>query len=280
MSDHDKIEPFEPQLPASEDRRLELPRGYPLPEEGDEGEYLREYWRILRNQRCTVLPPFFVSLTLVTIDTVRERPLYRAQSMLEIGQENPNIVNQRLRQFRNELIQTQAGLCQKEKLYGLVNCLTGDVHWRTLLQPTGMPGLDCLVCGPLPPNPSELVFSTQMRALIRKASAEYDLVFIDAPPLNVADGPILSTMVEGLIMVVRAEAAPRRAEWCAAPKSTSPGLAGASSAWCSTPSTCAAKATATARATNATPPTAPAMPQASRMRDAAKSLAVSGRNGQ
>lgn len=93
---------------------------------------------------------------------------------------------------------------------GLVNYLTGDTDWRELRQPSGLENLDCLSCGPVPPNPSELIFSPRMRALIREASAEYDLVLLDAPPLlNVADGRILSTMVEGTIMVVKGGVTPR-----------------------------------------------------------------------
>ncbi len=96
------------------------------------------------------------------------------------------------------------------KAAGLVNYLTGDPDWRALAQPTGIERLDCLVCGPVPPNPSELIFSGRMRDLIREASAEYDLALIDAPPLlNVADGRILATMVEGVVMVVKSGATPR-----------------------------------------------------------------------
>lgn len=93
---------------------------------------------------------------------------------------------------------------------GLVNYLTGDSDWRGLLQASGIDGLDCFVCGPVPPNPSELIFSARMRALISEAAAAYDLVLLDAPPLlNVADGRILSTMVEGVILVVKGGATPR-----------------------------------------------------------------------
>lgn len=97
-----------------------------------------------------------------------------------------------------------------EKSAGLVNYLTADTDWRDLLQASGTERLECLVCGPVPPNPSELIFSARMRALIGEASAEYDLVLLDAPPLlNVADGRILSTMVEAAIMVVKGSATPR-----------------------------------------------------------------------
>ncbi len=93
---------------------------------------------------------------------------------------------------------------------GLVNCLTGDSEWPSLVQPSGLERLDCLVCGPIPPNPSELLSSDRMRELIAEASTEYDLVLVDAPPLlNVADGRILCTMVEGTILVVKGGSTPR-----------------------------------------------------------------------
>jgi polysaccharide biosynthesis transport protein len=97
-----------------------------------------------------------------------------------------------------------------EQSQGLVNYLTGDGDWRGLVRPSGLKGLDCLVCGPTPPNPSELLSSDRMRALIDEAAAEYDLLLLDAPPLlNVADGRILSTMVEGTILVVKGGNTPR-----------------------------------------------------------------------
>ena len=72
---------------------------------------------------------------------------------------------------------------------GLVTYLTGEDEWHQLVRPTGMANLDCLVCGPVPPNPSELLSSDRMQTLIREAMAEYQFVLVDAPPLlNVADG--------------------------------------------------------------------------------------------
>jgi capsular exopolysaccharide synthesis family protein len=93
---------------------------------------------------------------------------------------------------------------------GLVNYLTGREAWRELVRPTGTEGLDCLVCGPVPPNPSELLSSDGMQTLIREALGEYQFVLVDAPPLlNVADGRILTTMVEGVILVVKGGFTPR-----------------------------------------------------------------------
>jgi succinoglycan biosynthesis transport protein ExoP len=93
---------------------------------------------------------------------------------------------------------------------GLVTYLTGEEEWHHLVRPTGIADLDCLVCGPVPPNPSELLSSDRMQMLIREAMAEYQFVLIDAPPLlNVADGRILATMVEGAILVVKGGFTPR-----------------------------------------------------------------------
>jgi polysaccharide biosynthesis transport protein len=93
---------------------------------------------------------------------------------------------------------------------GLVTYLTGGQEWRQLVRPTGMAGLDCLVCGPVPPNPSELLSSDRMQTLIREAMTEYEFVLVDAPPLlNVADGRILATLVEGVILVVKGGFTPR-----------------------------------------------------------------------
>ena len=88
--------------------------------------------------------------------------------------------------------------------------LTGDDRWRELVQPSGIRNLDCLVSGPLPPNPSELLSSERMQAFMHDAVAGYDFVLIDSPPLlNLADGRILGTIVEGAILVAKGGATPR-----------------------------------------------------------------------
>jgi len=92
----------------------------------------------------------------------------------------------------------------EDRSEGLVTFLTGEERWLELVRPTGVANLDCLICGPVPPNPSELLSSERMQMLILAAMAEYQFVLIDAPPLlNVTDGRILATMVEGAILVVR-----------------------------------------------------------------------------
>jgi capsular exopolysaccharide synthesis family protein len=98
----------------------------------------------------------------------------------------------------------------EERECGLVTFLTGEDGWSHLVRPTGVTNLDGLICGPVPPNPSELLSSDRMQQLIVEAMREYQFVLIDAPPLlNVTDGRILATMVDGAVLVVRGGSTPQ-----------------------------------------------------------------------
>ena len=66
--------------------------------------------------------------------------------------------------------------------------------------------LDILPSGKVPPNPSELLGSKAMENLLDELEKEYDIIIIDTPPVQaVTDSQILSTKVDGVILVVRAE---------------------------------------------------------------------------
>jgi capsular exopolysaccharide synthesis family protein len=94
--------------------------------------------------------------------------------------------------------------------FGLVSYLTGHKDWRSVVLPSGSPGLDLLFCGPIPPNPSELLSSRSMGELIRSAREQYDFVILDsAPMLALADSRILATLVSGVLMVVKNSMIPR-----------------------------------------------------------------------
>ncbi|HBI14607.1 MAG TPA: hypothetical protein DDY20_03685 [Desulfobulbaceae bacterium] len=59
--------------------------------------------------------------------------------------------------------------------------------------------------GPIPPNPVELISSHRMIILLEDMGREYDFIFIDSPPIiHLADGLILSTLVDGTVLVARA----------------------------------------------------------------------------
>ena len=71
---------------------------------------------------------------------------------------------------------------------------------------TPQEGLELMTCGPIPPNPSELLGSAQMKAFLEAATAVYDFVLLDSPPvLSVTDATLLSALADGMILVVRAD---------------------------------------------------------------------------
>lgn len=88
---------------------------------------------------------------------------------------------------------------------GLSNYLSGKVALNDLIIDLPIQNLSVLPCGPIPPNPAELVSSERMKEMLRAASQLYDHIIIDSPPLiNVTDPVILSTIVDGTILVVQA----------------------------------------------------------------------------
>lgn len=88
---------------------------------------------------------------------------------------------------------------------GLSTFLSRQVEIDPLINKLWVPNLSVLPCGPIPPNPAELISSERMRLLLKELGQKYDHILIDSPPLiNVTDPVILSTMVDGVILVVQA----------------------------------------------------------------------------
>ena len=93
---------------------------------------------------------------------------------------------------------------------GFVSYLTGHHDWPAVVIPTAISGLDIIPCGPVPPNPAELLFSERARTLFREATEKYTMLVLDSPPiLNVADSRVLSVLVDGVVIVVRGNVTPR-----------------------------------------------------------------------
>jgi capsular exopolysaccharide synthesis family protein len=91
-----------------------------------------------------------------------------------------------------------------EGAVGLTDHLIGQAALEDVVQPWGAGNLEILPAGQVPPNPSELLGSKAMIALLAQLDQNYDTVIIDAPPLlPVTDAAILSKLVSGgAIMVV------------------------------------------------------------------------------
>lgn len=88
---------------------------------------------------------------------------------------------------------------------GLTDFLLGRVDHEEVTIATSVAGLYVMASGPLPPNPAELLGAERMRGALAHLDEAFDLVILDTPPLLAAsDAAILATMVDGVVMVVRA----------------------------------------------------------------------------
>ncbi|MFD2044549.1 CpsD/CapB family tyrosine-protein kinase [Ornithinibacillus salinisoli] len=93
-----------------------------------------------------------------------------------------------------------------DNLKGLSNILVGDTTMDEAIADGGVPGLDVIGCGPIPPNPSELLGSRRMEKFIEEAKNRYDIVLFDAPPvLAVTDAQILANSCDGSLLVIRSK---------------------------------------------------------------------------
>jgi capsular exopolysaccharide synthesis family protein len=86
---------------------------------------------------------------------------------------------------------------------GTTSVLIGKVSADDVMQPYADTTLDVMVCGQIPPNPSELLQSQAMEAMLEDLRSRYDVVVLDAPPLlPVTDAALLATRADGAVVVV------------------------------------------------------------------------------
>ena len=88
---------------------------------------------------------------------------------------------------------------------GLSNVLTGSATLQqTITTSSILPNLFILPAGMPPPNPAELLASTNMRDLIEELRQLYDHIVIDTPPtLSVTDAVVLSPSADATVLVIR-----------------------------------------------------------------------------
>jgi protein-tyrosine kinase len=98
-----------------------------------------------------------------------------------------------------------------ENKAGLVEVLAGRWDPSDVIRPTVSEHLFLLSSGSVPRNPAELVGSKQMRAILASLQEQYDYILIDSPPVMLAsDAMLLSTVVDGVVLVANAQRTPKQ----------------------------------------------------------------------
>ncbi|RDV36863.1 hypothetical protein DV096_17425 [Bradymonadaceae bacterium TMQ3] len=87
---------------------------------------------------------------------------------------------------------------------GLSEAITGERTYKEAVRPTGIENLEVMTCGPVPPNPSELLQTERFRKLVRDLREDYDRVIFDSPPLAaVADALVLSHSADVVLLILK-----------------------------------------------------------------------------
>lgn len=94
---------------------------------------------------------------------------------------------------------------------GLSSVLTGTEALKAAIQPCDIPNLFVIPCGPLPPNPGELIVADGFRQLMGVLPQYFDYIILDSPPVtNVSDSRILASICDATVLVVKALSTSRR----------------------------------------------------------------------
>lgn len=88
---------------------------------------------------------------------------------------------------------------------GVSSIIVGETKFEDAVKSTDVPNLFVLPCGPVPPNPAELLHTVAFKQLVDSLAEKYDRILLDSPPVGaVADAAVLATQADGVLLVLRA----------------------------------------------------------------------------
>ncbi|MCM2332401.1 MAG: polysaccharide biosynthesis tyrosine autokinase [Anaeromyxobacteraceae bacterium] len=159
----------------------------------------------LRSVRANLLfmsPERPLRTILVTSSGPSEGKTTTAVSLAQIMADGGNRVLLVDADMRRPRVHTVFGISRGT---GLSSLILGDGLLEDAVQPSSINNLWVLPCGPIPPNPSELLHTSNFNALLAELAARYDRVIIDSPPAGVvADAVVIATQVDGTVVIIKA----------------------------------------------------------------------------
>lgn len=103
-------------------------------------------------------------------------------------------------------------LLNMNALSGLSNLLMDSNRMDLTILAHESMGIDMILSGDIPPNPSELLASARMQRLIDALRQRYDYIILDSPPVDmVVDAVVLSPLCDGVLFVIKADQSERGA---------------------------------------------------------------------
>jgi capsular exopolysaccharide synthesis family protein len=78
------------------------------------------------------------------------------------------------------------------------------MNWRSYLKSSGNENLQVITCGPIPPNPPELLGSERFKRFLAETREAYDWVLLDSPPAaSLSDATLLAGLADIVLLVIR-----------------------------------------------------------------------------
>ena len=174
------------------------------------GFYLREAYKTLRtNVNFALADTEGCKVILVTSAMPREGKSLTALNLaISLGQTEAKvlIIDCDLRRPKlHRLLGASANI-------GLSNLLMDPQKLSGMVLKHESLGISVILSGDIPPNPSELLTSKKMKALITALRSKYDYIIIDTPPVGmVTDSVVLAPLSDGVLFVVKADQSERGA---------------------------------------------------------------------
>ena len=105
--------------------------------------------------------------------------------------------------MRRPRLRSIFALSEQSGLSSILSSELSETDILAIVSKEPVSGLNVLTAGPIPPNPAELLGSDQMRRLMTVLQSKFNHVVVDSPPVNsFTDGVLISSMVDGVLLVV------------------------------------------------------------------------------
>lgn len=101
---------------------------------------------------------------------------------------------------------TQHYIFNQNNITGLSNLIINKSTFKDAVHNTEVTNLDVITSGPIPPNPSELIGSTNMMDIFEELKQQYDFILVDTPPVNtVTDAQLFGELTKNAIFIIDVE---------------------------------------------------------------------------
>lgn len=189
-----------PTLTGEEINRMDL-RGRDTYVHHHPSSHVAECCRVLRTNIMFSAPDRELKTLLVSSANAQEGKtttvMYLGTTMAQSGQKVLLIDTD----MRRPRLHISTGVAREP---GLSTLILGEDNYDEVIKATEIPNLFVLPCGPLPPNPAELLMTKRFAHVLEELGKRFTKIILDSPPLQpVTDAVVLATHAEGVILVAR-----------------------------------------------------------------------------